>query len=149
VFATSKRLLDGINPDTLLAVHNLGLMYRNQERYLEAEQMYKRVLEGREKQYDPDHTITLGPVHTLTLVYENMWRNREVEEVYRRVQEKRDVWKGSPRYNAYVRGLVVLLDKQKRRTEFGSYGGCARACSNPRTGTMLVKWWSRGCIFKS
>jgi len=92
VFATSKRLLDGINPDTLLAVHNLGMMYRNQERYLEAEQMYKRVLEGREKQYDPDHTITLGPVHTLSLVYENMWRDREVEEVYRRVQEKREMF---------------------------------------------------------
>lgn len=40
------------------AFHNLGLLYADQGKLAEAEKMYERALEGREKALGPEHTST-------------------------------------------------------------------------------------------
>ena len=50
-----------LNPDhtsTLETVHNLGVLYRDQGKLAEAEQMYQRALAGYEKALGPDHAST-------------------------------------------------------------------------------------------
>jgi hypothetical protein len=46
-------------------VDNLGLLYADQGRLLEAEQTYQQALQGYEKAWGPEHTSTLNTVNNL------------------------------------------------------------------------------------
>jgi len=57
-----------LGPDhtsTLYTVNSLGVLYRNQGKLKEAEEMYQRALKGYEKALGPDHTSTLNTVNNL------------------------------------------------------------------------------------
>ncbi|KAN0087302.1 P-loop containing nucleoside triphosphate hydrolase protein [Elaphomyces granulatus] len=47
------------------ALHMLGVLYANQGKLDEAEKMYRRALQGKEKTWGPDHTSTLATVSNL------------------------------------------------------------------------------------
>jgi tetratricopeptide (TPR) repeat protein len=53
---------------TLNTVNNLGLLYSNQGKLAEAEQMYLRALAGYEKALGPGHTSTFNTVNNLGLL---------------------------------------------------------------------------------
>ena len=53
---------------TLDAVHLLGLLYSDQGKLAEAEKMYQRALDGKEKALGPEHTSTLDTVNNLRLL---------------------------------------------------------------------------------
>ena len=53
---------------TLDMVDNLDLLYAKQGKLDEAEKMYQRALQGREKAWGPDHTSTLSTVNNLGLL---------------------------------------------------------------------------------
>jgi tetratricopeptide (TPR) repeat protein len=48
---------------TLDTVNNLGNLYSDQGKLVEAEQMYQRALQGYEKALGPDHTSTIDSIH--------------------------------------------------------------------------------------
>ena len=54
---------------TLRMAHNLGLRYKNQGKMVEAETMYLRALQGKEKAWGVEHTSTLDMVHSLDILY--------------------------------------------------------------------------------
>ncbi|OQD62219.1 hypothetical protein PENPOL_c013G09674 [Penicillium polonicum] len=61
-----------LGPDhrsTLDTVHDLGLLYKNQGKLKQAEEMYLRALTGYEKALGPDHTSTLDTVRNLGNLY--------------------------------------------------------------------------------
>ncbi|KAH6623745.1 hypothetical protein F5144DRAFT_633030 [Chaetomium tenue] len=62
----------------------LGRLYANQGRYKEAEAMFDRALEGKEKAWGPDHTSTLSAIYNLGLLYRNQGRYKEAEAMYKR-----------------------------------------------------------------
>ena len=64
---------------TLNTVNNLGLLYANQGKLVEAKQMYQRALQGKEKAWDPDHTSTLDTVNNIGLLYTNQGKLIEAE----------------------------------------------------------------------
>ncbi len=66
------------------AFHNLGLLYADQGRLVEAEEMYRRALDGKEKAWGPEHTSTLNTVNNLGNLYKNQGKLVEAEEMYRR-----------------------------------------------------------------
>lgn len=77
---------EGEERETILdAMHLLGLLYANQGRLGEAEQMYQRALRGKEEALGPSHTSTLGTVNNLGLLYANQGRLGEAEQMYERV----------------------------------------------------------------
>jgi tetratricopeptide (TPR) repeat protein len=80
----------------LNTVHNLGLFYANQGRLVEAEEMYMRALNGREKTLGSDHTSTLQTVSRLDSLYKDQGKLKEAEEVYHRALE------GCPRTRLYI-----------------------------------------------
>jgi len=53
---------------------NLGLLYANQGRLKDAEMMYKRALDGYEKEWGPGHTSTLNTINNLGTLYANQGR---------------------------------------------------------------------------
>ena len=64
------------------AVSNLGSVYYIQGKLGEAEQMYQRALQGKEKALGPDHTSTLDTVNNLGNLYHREGKLGEAEQMY-------------------------------------------------------------------
>ncbi|KAH6704326.1 kinesin light chain 1 [Leptodontidium sp. MPI-SDFR-AT-0119] len=64
--------------------HNLGLLYADQGKLVEAERMYQRALQGYEKAWGPEHTSTLDTVNNLGNLYKNQGKLVEAEQMYQR-----------------------------------------------------------------
>ena len=62
--------------------HSRGLLYRDQGKLAEAEQMYVRALAGYEKALGPDHTSTLDTVNNLGNLYRDQGKLAEAEQMY-------------------------------------------------------------------
>lgn len=78
-------IFDLDNSDQFLcATSNLGLLYSDQGKMKEAEEMYLRALTGNEKIWDSEHTSTLDTVNNLGFLYFNQGKIKEAEEMYLR-----------------------------------------------------------------
>jgi Tfp pilus assembly protein PilF len=87
------RLEKALGPDhtsTLDTVNNLGLLYCDQGKLNEAEEMFRRALAGRKKALGPDHTSTLGTVNNLGLLYCDQGKLDVAEEMFRRALAGRE-----------------------------------------------------------
>ncbi|KAH8598606.1 hypothetical protein B0O99DRAFT_567078 [Bisporella sp. PMI_857] len=80
MFSNSLVANDGLADEC----HNLGLLYADQGKLVEAEQMYQRALQGYEKVWGPDHTSTLAMVNNLGNLYRNQDKLVEAEQMYQR-----------------------------------------------------------------
>ncbi|PQE03464.1 Tetratricopeptide-like helical domain protein [Rutstroemia sp. NJR-2017a BBW] len=67
--------------------HKLGNLYSNQGKLAEAEKMYLRALEGKEKVLGPDHISTLSTVNNLGLLYKDQGKLAAAEVMYLRALE--------------------------------------------------------------
>ncbi|KAH7124620.1 acyl transferase/acyl hydrolase/lysophospholipase [Dactylonectria macrodidyma] len=74
------------------SLYMLGMLYSDQGKFKEAEEMYGRALEGREKALGPYHTSTLGTVNNLGNLYINQGKFK-AEEMYKRALEGREMFK--------------------------------------------------------
>jgi tetratricopeptide (TPR) repeat protein len=80
-----SRVEEGEEQKTLLdAMHGLGMLYVDQGKLDEAEQMYERALRGYEEALGPTHVSTLDMVNNLGLLYKNQGRLGEAEHMYTR-----------------------------------------------------------------
>lgn len=76
---------DGIeDEDCNGAFHNMGILYFDQGKLVEAEKMYQRALDGKEKAWGPGHTSTLNTVNNLGLLYADQGKLAEAEKIYQR-----------------------------------------------------------------
>ena len=92
----------------------VGLMLKHQGRLEEAEIMYRRALEGRERLLGSEHPDTLGSVNNLGALLQNLGQLKEAEIMLRRALEGRERLLGSDHRNTLnSRGnLGLLLIKQ-------------------------------------
>ena len=75
------------------AYHELGRLYKDQGKLAEAEQMYKRALQGKEKAWGPEHMSTLNTVNNLGNLYADQGKLVEAEHMYQRaLQGKEKAW---------------------------------------------------------
>ncbi len=72
------------------ACHRLGLLYSDQGKMKEAENMYLRALTGREKAWGPGHTLTLDTVNNLGILYSDQGKMKEAEDMYLRALTGRE-----------------------------------------------------------
>ncbi len=68
------------------ALHQLGILYSDQGKTIEAEAMYERALAGFEKALGPEHISTLTVVCNLGNLYSKQGKTVEAEAVYERMQ---------------------------------------------------------------
>ncbi|KAI3326617.1 P-loop containing nucleoside triphosphate hydrolase protein [Xylariaceae sp. AK1471] len=66
------------------AFHKIGDLYADQCKLGEAEAMYLRALQGKEKAWGPEHTSTLDTVNNLGNLYKNQGKLGEAEAMYLR-----------------------------------------------------------------
>ncbi|KAK1621875.1 hypothetical protein BDP81DRAFT_476751 [Colletotrichum phormii] len=99
--------------------HELGNLYSDQGRLKEAEAMYERALQGKEKAWGPDHTSTLDTVNNLGNLYSDQGRLKEAEAMYERaLQGKEKAW--GPDHTSTldtVNNLGLLYKNQGRLKE--------------------------------
>jgi tetratricopeptide (TPR) repeat protein len=76
-----------------LACNSLGDLFVDQGKLAEAEQMYRRALQGKEKAWGPDYTSTLDTVNNLGNLYRTQGRLVKAEQMYQRaLQGKEKAW---------------------------------------------------------
>jgi tetratricopeptide (TPR) repeat protein len=114
-------LLNGLVPDESMAwiYHNLGDLYRDQDKLAEAEQMYQRALQGKEKSLGAEHILTLDTVHNLGRLYLDHDKLVEAEQMCRRALQGREKALGAEHKSTLdtVHNLGWLYEKQGKPTE--------------------------------
>ncbi|KAL8826373.1 MAG: hypothetical protein Q9191_003843, partial [Dirinaria sp. TL-2023a] len=66
------------------AFHNLGLLYVDQSKLIEAEKMYQRALNEKKKALNSKHISTLDIVNNLSNLYKNQNKLIEAKKMYQR-----------------------------------------------------------------
>ena len=101
------------------ACHELGILYSNQGKMKEAEDMYLRALAGREKAWGPKHTSTLNTVNNLGILYRHQGKMEEAEDMYLRALAGREkAWGPKHKQPLDTRYNLGLLYEEQSR--FGS-----------------------------
>ncbi|KAH8722805.1 hypothetical protein GQ44DRAFT_657694 [Phaeosphaeriaceae sp. PMI808] len=72
------------------AMHRLGNLYDEQGKIAEAEEMYERVLQGKEEALSPNHTSTLNTVNNLGWLYVNQGKLAEAEKMLERALQGKE-----------------------------------------------------------
>jgi tetratricopeptide (TPR) repeat protein len=88
-------VLNGLVPDDGMAetYFSLGYLFNDQSKLVEAEQMYQRALQGKEKAWGPEHTSTLSTVNNLASLYATQGKLVEAEQMYQRaLQGNEKAW---------------------------------------------------------
>jgi tetratricopeptide (TPR) repeat protein len=92
----------------LAAVHLLGMLYYDQGKLGEAEQMYERALRGYEEALGLTHTSTLDTVNNLGALYRNQGKLGEAEQMYERALRGYEEALGHHRVQQYMPALNTL-----------------------------------------
>uniref|UniRef100_A0A0B7KQA1 PNPLA domain-containing protein n=1 Tax=Bionectria ochroleuca TaxID=29856 RepID=A0A0B7KQA1_BIOOC len=104
---------------TIGSLHMLGILYANQGKLPEAEGMYERSLEGKEKALGRDHTSTLDTVNNLGILYQKQGKLPEAEGMYKRALEGKEKALGRDHISTLdtVNNLGILYQKQGKLPE--------------------------------
>ncbi|KAJ5521105.1 hypothetical protein N7463_001558 [Penicillium fimorum] len=104
---------------TVDTVNQLALLYQDQGKPTEAEEIYQRGLVGREAALGPDHTSTLDTVNNFGTLLSNQGKLKEAEEMYRRALVGREIRQGldHPSTLDTVNNLGNLFCKQGKLKE--------------------------------
>lgn len=98
---------------------SLGRLYGDQGRLKEAEAMYERALQGKEKAWRSEHTSTLDTVNNLAALYKDQGWLKEAEAMYERaLQGYEKAW--GPEHTLTlntVNNLGLLYEDQGRLKE--------------------------------
>jgi eukaryotic-like serine/threonine-protein kinase len=68
-------------------MNNLGMLYKNQDKYAQAESLYTRVLEVRRRVLGEQHPDTLVTVNSLAMLYTDQRKFAQAEPLFREVVE--------------------------------------------------------------
>ena len=88
-------VLNGLVPDDGMneIYFSLGYLLKEQGKLVEAEQMYQRALQGKEKAGGPEHMSTFDTINNLAVLYAGQGKLVEAEQMYQRaLQGKEKIW---------------------------------------------------------
>jgi tetratricopeptide (TPR) repeat protein len=103
-----ERRRHGTSTSTLNTVNNLGILYADQGRLENAEAMYERALQGKEKAWGPEHTSTLSTVNNLGNLYKSQGRLDKAEAMYERALDGYEKALELTIFKTYVPALNTL-----------------------------------------
>jgi tetratricopeptide (TPR) repeat protein len=118
------KMTKGIDLDTeaIMALDSLGILYADQGRLQDAEAMYQRALDGKEKALGPGNTSTLTTVNNLGLLYKAQGRLQDAEAMYQRALDGKEKALGSDHTSTLdtVNNLGLLYYGQGRLQDAGA-----------------------------
>ncbi|KAK1992428.1 purine and uridine phosphorylase [Colletotrichum falcatum] len=123
---------------TLNTVGNLGLLYSNQGRLKEAEAMYERALEGKEKVLGPEHTSTLSTVNNLGSLYSDQGRLKEAKAMYERALQGYEKALGPETIRTYIPTLNTLQSLGSLYEKLGETGKAISYYQRAQNGFLSV-----------
>ncbi|MCJ1429508.1 hypothetical protein MMC29_007423, partial [Sticta canariensis] len=105
--------------DIDIAFDRLGFLYLSLGKPAEAEKMYQRALNGKEKALGPDHTSTLNTVNNLGILYENQGKLVEAEKIYQRALDGYETALGPDHISTLdtINNLGILFQNQGKLAE--------------------------------
>ena len=109
---------------------HLAQVLQTQGKLVEAEEMYERALQGREKLLGTEHPLTLDIVNSLGTLYGKQGKLNLAEQIYNRVLQSREKALGieHPLTLDTVNNLGTLYGKQGKLTWLSRYIiGCCKA----------------------
>jgi tetratricopeptide (TPR) repeat protein len=103
------------------------LVLRNQGKYNKAEQMNRRILEGRKKALGKEHPDTLISVNNLASVLQDQGKYDDAEAMYRQILEGRKKALGNEHEDTLttVNNLALVLQNQKKYKQAKTMHRCA------------------------
>ena len=106
-------------PDDPEILNNVGIALHYGGKYKEAEPLYKRALEIREKALGPDHPDTATCLNNLALLYRDQGKYEKAEPLYKRALEilKKALGKNHPNYAIFLQNYALLLRETDRKAE--------------------------------
>lgn len=110
-----------LDDDMAWEYNKLGLLYANQDKLVEAEQMYQRALQGTEKVFGPEHTSTLDIVNNLGNLYMDQDKLVEAEQMFQRALQgyKKAFGINFESHDSTLRTNLALASLSERRNEVG------------------------------
>ncbi|KAF4924462.1 Kinesin light chain 3 [Colletotrichum fructicola] len=120
--------------DNAWIFHKLGILYSDQGRLKEAEGMYQRALQGREKALGPDHTSTLDTVNNLGLLYSDQGRLKAAEGMYQRALQGYEKVLHPDTLRTYVPALNALENLGRLFERLGATDRALEHYDRARTG---------------
>jgi tetratricopeptide (TPR) repeat protein len=101
------------------ALHDLGILYADRGKLAEAEKMYQRALQGKEKALGAEHTSTLRTVNNLGNLYRSQGMLAEAEKMYQRALQGKEKALGAEHTSTLstVNNLGRLYKDQGRLAE--------------------------------
>jgi tetratricopeptide (TPR) repeat protein len=140
------------------AIHSLANLYSDQGKLDEAEKMYQRALQGKEKALGAEHTSTLATVNNLGNLYSNQGKLDEAEKTYQRALQGYEKALGAEHSStlATVNSLGSLYSNQGKLDEAEkmyqrALQGYERAIGREGVTTYipaLNTTWSLGSLFE-
>ncbi|CAI0650683.1 unnamed protein product, partial [Colletotrichum noveboracense] len=107
-------------------------------RLKEAEAMYERALQGKEKALGPDHTSTLSTVNNLGLLYSKQGRLKEAEGMYERALQGYEKVLHPDTLRTYVPALIALEHLGRLFEQLGATDRALEHYDRARTGIADV-----------
>jgi len=101
------------------SLNNLAMLYKDQDKYVEAEPLYRRSLEIREKTLGPNHLDVAASLNDLAEIYYYQVKYAEAEPLYRRSLEIREKTLGPdhPDVARSLSSLALLYLEQSKYIE--------------------------------
>jgi CHAT domain-containing protein/Tfp pilus assembly protein PilF len=101
------------------SLHNLARLYRIQSKYAEAEPLFRRSLEMREKILGPNHPEVAQNLNNLAVLYMNQGKYAEAEPLCRRALEMREkaLEPNHPDVAVSINNLAMLYHYQGKYAE--------------------------------
>ncbi|KAH7016508.1 uncharacterized protein B0I36DRAFT_254347 [Microdochium trichocladiopsis] len=125
------------------AFHSLGNLFADVGKLGEAEKMYLRALDGKEKALGPDHTSTLDTVNNLGNLYKNRGKLDEAEKMYLRALDGKEKALGPDHISTLdtVNNLGVLYKNRGKLGEaekmyLRALDGCEKALGPDHISTL-------------
>ena len=122
----------------LVAIQLLGFLYEDQGKLGEAEQMYNRALQGKEKALGPNHTSTLNTVNNLGLLYQDQGKLGEAEQMYNRALRGYEEALGNESLQTYQPALNTMNNLANLYAKQGQYASAQAMYSRALSGFQNV-----------
>ncbi|MCI0458203.1 MAG: serine/threonine-protein kinase, partial [Gemmataceae bacterium] len=114
-----RRVRGEEDPETLIAMNNLGLLYGSQNRYAQAEPLYTKALEIRRRVLGEEHPDTVQSMNNLAMLHRAQGRYAQAEPLYTKALEvfRRVLGAEHPSTLTAMNNLAGLYAAQHRYAE--------------------------------